>query len=79
MHLFFQVRKTIMKSVDRFLSCFLVVVVRRDWREGISEGYTTIFCGRRVSSKGNAVAQKNWNACRMPKIIIVKAQIQKDF
>ena len=29
MHLFFQVRKTIMKSVDRFLSCFLVVVVRR--------------------------------------------------
>ena len=49
MHLFFQVRKTIMKSVDRFLSCFLVVVVRRDWREGISEGYTTIFCGRRVS------------------------------
>ena len=52
---------------------------RRRRRRAYHEGYTTIFCGRRVSSKGNAVAQKNWNACRMPKIIIVKAQIQKDF
>ena len=82
MHLFCQVRKTIIKSVDHFQSCFFVKKRRRLARRSItssSKGYTTIFCGRRVSSKGNAVAQKNWNACRMPKIIIVKAQIQKDF
>ena len=62
-----------------FSVLFFVKKKQRQWRRAYHEGYTTIFCGRRVSSKGNAVAQKNWNACRMPKIIIVKAQIQKDF